>query len=80
MRVFDYYLSGEYLIRNLGIVISEKQKALAGRARNQNSQTIPKAQSGKAKPVLGSRIYSPSVSDRITSSQTGINPGAWSAQ
>jgi hypothetical protein len=32
LRVFDYYLSGEYLIRNLEIVREEKQKALEGLA------------------------------------------------
>lgn len=30
-------------------------------------------QSGKATPVIGSRIYSPSVRERITSSQTGVS-------
>lgn len=30
LRLFDYYLSGEYLIRNLEIVREEKQKALEG--------------------------------------------------
>jgi hypothetical protein len=30
LRIFDYYLSGEYLIRNLEIVREEKQKALEG--------------------------------------------------
>jgi hypothetical protein len=32
LRVFDYYLSGEYLIRNQEIVGEEKQKALEGLA------------------------------------------------
>jgi hypothetical protein len=30
LRLFDYYLSGEYLLRNLEIVREEKQKALEG--------------------------------------------------
>lgn len=32
LRVFDYYLSGEYLIRNLEIVRRRKQKTLEGLA------------------------------------------------
>ena len=32
LQLFDYYLSGEYLIRNLEIVREEKQKALEGLA------------------------------------------------
>ncbi|KYC35620.1 hypothetical protein WA1_07325 [Scytonema hofmannii PCC 7110] len=30
LRLFDYYLSGEYLIKNLEIVREEKQKSLEG--------------------------------------------------
>ncbi|MUH01860.1 hypothetical protein F7734_60270 [Scytonema sp. UIC 10036] len=32
LQIYDYYLSGEYLIRNLEIVREEKQKALEGLA------------------------------------------------
>jgi hypothetical protein len=38
LRLFDYYLSGEYLIRNLEIVRDEKEKALEGFAHLETAE------------------------------------------